>query len=59
MRRVALFLVVAALTPALVHAAPKADAYYSATYNDCMATATATQQMLDCTPHEYDAWDKS
>jgi uncharacterized protein YecT (DUF1311 family) len=60
MKRFALFLVVvAALAPVLAHAAPKPDAYYSATYNDCMKTAMATMQTRDCIHDEYDAWDKS
>jgi uncharacterized protein YecT (DUF1311 family) len=59
MRRIALIAIAAALAPALAHAAPKPEAYYSATYNDCMKTAMATMQTRDCIHDEYDAWDKS
>jgi uncharacterized protein YecT (DUF1311 family) len=58
-RAVLIAIVAAALAPALAHAAPKPDAYYSATYNDCMKTAMATMQTRDCIHDEYDAWDKS
>jgi len=59
MKRFALFIVAAALAPVLAHAAPKADQYYSKTYNDCMNTAMATMQTRDCIHDEYDAWDTS
>jgi uncharacterized protein YecT (DUF1311 family) len=59
MRRIALLFAAASLAPALAHAEPKADHYYSKTFNDCMSAAMATMQMRDCLSAEYTDWDKS
>ncbi len=39
-------------------AGPRADRYYSATYNDCIRTASATLAMKECMGAEYQAWDQ-
>jgi uncharacterized protein YecT (DUF1311 family) len=57
--RIALLLIVGSLAPAVAHAAPKADRYYSKTFNACISAAVSTMEMRDCLSDEYTAWDKS
>ena len=59
MNRIAIFMVAGVLAPALASAQPKADHFYSKTYNSCMGAAGgSTMPMKDCMGAEYEAWDK-
>lgn len=52
--------VMASQVGAAIAAEPKADRYYSKTYNSCMdAAGGSTMPMRDCINDEYTAWDKS
>jgi len=57
--RIAPLLIAGLLAPAVAQAAPKADGYYSKTFNACISAAVSTMEMRDCLNDEYTAWDKS
>jgi uncharacterized protein YecT (DUF1311 family) len=56
--KIAPLAIVALLAPLVAHASPKADRYYSKTFNDCLPGAASTMQMRDCIGGEYTLWDK-
>ena len=59
MKRIAIFMVAGVLAPVIAAAQPKADHYYSKTYNACMdAAGGSTLPMKECMGAEQDAWDK-